>query len=349
VSDIFERWRSLWDHMSRGPMPQPTFGRLADGRVLDGDGTPAGPLRSGEDYCEVVLDEVFLPNGRSWLTTYDPMVLVVTELAYDHVVQPIPCVVGPAMVERYGGEAPHGMRFSRVRVAGLHPYAGAGLSLTIVLYRVPRANVAADLLRLVERAAALVPAATALTTYLKVGELVLDGVERLTGLDDTEPVLGVRHEISGADLRPSSFALASADPGAPFWVRDGRLMAGPTSEQAVPYETGEHLLVSVRRQAARDDETTLAFYPLFEELLAEAADPSGDAWKSVQNRWVELARELLRSPDLTEPQKDELYERFRERLRVEHKRAVTPLGPGADGSDATDVRVRSLSLTPLEA
>ena len=53
-------------------------------------------------------------------------VWVMSELAYDGAMQNVPFVVGAPMLADTGYKLPEGMLFTKTRVAGPHPYKGAG-------------------------------------------------------------------------------------------------------------------------------------------------------------------------------------------------------------------------------
>jgi len=70
------------------------------------------------------------------------MVFVSSELSYDSAEIAVPFVVGPSMIK--GQQTPVGMVFSDTRVAGIHPYRGGRLIVTVILYSVVRNEASSD-------------------------------------------------------------------------------------------------------------------------------------------------------------------------------------------------------------
>ena len=185
------------------------------------------------------------------------------------------------------------------------------------------------MLDLIEGAAGALDFSTALATYIKVAGVVLDGVEGLLGLGDSDPIIGMRKEFdpeAGDELEPGYFALIDLPdqqiPLDQLWVRDNRLMIGPSLEKASPFQQAEFVLFSIAHATDRTDVTTLPFYPLFEQVKEAAARPDEESWKRAKANMLTLYQTLVLSPDLTTRQADELNDRYVEEMLKIHKRAV---------------------------
>lgn len=144
------------------------------------------------NYFQIRINELYLSKGREWFTTYAPLVFTVAEFTYDNKIEAVPFIVGPTLIEKYGQKAPQGMLFSNTRIAGLHPYQGGRITLSIVLCRVRLKNYAKELLSLSESIASVLDISTAFSTYLKISNVLLEGIESLFSLGDTQSLIGLR-------------------------------------------------------------------------------------------------------------------------------------------------------------
>ena len=143
-----------------------------------------------------MINEMFLVNAREWWNEYDPMVLVVSEFTYDGKRVVVPFVVGPSLVEANLKEVPKGLSITDTVVAGLHPYTGGKLAITVVLARIKRSPHAKGLLHFVEGIASAFPLGAALQPHLKIAGALIDGVDTLLSMNDTELVVSHRWEYN---------------------------------------------------------------------------------------------------------------------------------------------------------
>jgi hypothetical protein len=257
-------------------------------------------------------------------------VFVVSEFMYDRKAQEVPALVGPTMMQKYKDKAGvlQGMLFRNTRVAGLHPYRGGRLALTVVLCEMETANYARALVKVIESTAGALDFSTVLSAYVKVGSAVLDGFQSLIGLGGVQPLVGLRREFdpdANDDFLPGFFALINApkvDP-ATLWVGDDQLLVGPTRAAATEYRAADYVLYSVVRP--KDDRRTeldqLPFNTLWDRVKSEANGVTEENWKAAKVNMATLALALVDSPDLTQSHADELVESFRQRARTLHESA----------------------------
>jgi hypothetical protein len=350
---LLDRVRSVAGAIQAAPAKRATAVSIPRDHVDGGESEPQ-PFAADEHYFQVRVNELYLANGRQWFARFDPMVMVVSEFVYDKKVQAVPTIVGPEMLKKYGQELPSGLLLRDTRVAGVHPYKGGRLSLTVVLSQVQTENYAREVLRVVESAAGLA-FATGLGTYLQVTGVVLDGLEALVGIKATSPIVGLRKEFDpdfGDRFEPGYFALVdvpedSFDP-ATLWVRNGRLHVGSSLEDARPFDAADFVLYSIGQDDATSELQILPFYPLWERVLAAAThagartdDPN---WESAKSDMRSLYQTLMLSPDLTTRQAEELtdtYIRQAQALRERSKRITTmapPAPPSPDELKVDEVR-----------
>jgi hypothetical protein len=337
MGSIVERCQRLLNWSASGSASYSTALLIPPERAVD-SGAP--PTLDVDAYFAVRLNQMSLSSGRKWWVDVDPMALMVSEFIYDGQHTAAPFVVGPSLIEKHGQPIPHGMRFDDTIVAGLHPYCGGKLSLTAVLYELPRASHARALLQLVETAGSVFTAATNLGAYLKVADVVLDGVEAVLGIDGVRPVAGRRHEIApdlGDDLGSGYFALVSSEVASgDLWVSQKRLAQREASTGKLSDLTGaDFLLYSMRSTRERTDLSPLPFQATATQALnLAAADASDEGWKRAKATLTASFLQIIDSPDLTTDQGDSLRTHLRERIKALHEEARQTANLGAAPQDA---------------
>jgi len=329
MSAVSDRWKRVWRAVQaqQAALPSHVVVQPEDVEPLV---SPVTPFDAQNEYFQVVVNEMYLTNAREWAKTYDPMVLAVTEFAYSGEVQTVPFVVGPTLLGK-GIAQPQGMLYSNTRVAGIHPFAGSRFASTVILYRIVRRDYVKDLLQVVERAASALNVAAALVPYLPIADVVLQGVESLISIDDTQPIVGSRNEFGvGANpLVPSYFALIDLPDVASdeLRVRGSKLFDAVTGE---PFRRADYVLCSIEQIPERDDEGMLPFFePLWNRVVQDATSSNQDSWKSAKANMLALAQAILLSPDLSQPQKFALIEEYQTTMSKYRKvgQGILKLGP----------------------
>ncbi len=186
----------------------------------------------------------------------------------------------------------------------------------------------------------MIPAATSVAMYLKVAEVVLDGVEGLLGLNGVRPVTGRRHELDpdfADDLGSGYFAVVNQelDP-TEIGVHQRRLVRrDPTTGDYPEVEDTDHLLYRLQTSSVRGDVQALPFYGLIREAEKVArSDASDDGWKRAKALMTAGFSQIVDSPDLTRPHGDALREEYRERLKALRVEALADADMSGDDVDA---------------
>lgn len=335
-------WDTLVGQLAGAPRQQPSAVSIPPTNV-DRGAELGGRFEPHQHYFQVRVNELFLAQQRKWLDVIDPMVFVVSEFLYDRKPHEVPSIVGPGLMQKYAAKLqklPQGMLFRDTRVAGVHPYRGGRLSLTVVLCEMQVANYARQLLKVIEDASAALDFSTTLSAYVKVGSAVLDGIQALMGLGGVRPLAGLRREFdpdAGDDFVPGFFALINA-PGVDaktLWVRENQLLTGDRLDTATPFRAADYVLYSIVRPKndRRSELEQLPFYTLWDRVKSEANGATEDNWKAARVNMSTLSLALNDSPDLTQPHADALVEEFRERAQAVHKSAIKNANMGARGDD----------------
>ncbi len=348
MTQLADRARAIWQQLQGAETRQPSRITIPADHIIGLDASQ--PFERNAVYFQVRVNEMYLTKSREWFSTYDPMVYVVSEFIYDKGVQSVPFVVGPALVEKFGQQTPQGMVFTNTRVAGLHPYRGGRLTLSVMLSRVERQNFPKQMLGVVESIAGAIDFSTALTSYVKVANALVDGVSSLLSLGGTQPLIGWRNEYdtdAGDLLRPTFFALIDQPnlASSNFWVRENQLFTGSSAQNLTPYRDADFVLYSVIQTAERSDERTLPFYAEYENILETAGRATKEGWNSAITSMMALRNAMLRSPDLTRQQARALADKYVAEIRTEFAYAleqrelesVTRSAPAAAFSASTEL------------
>lgn len=325
---FFNIVESIWDNLKAGEAK--TRAHFAIGRDHVDNGDQLGPpFEAGQHYFQIIINEMFLANQREWFVNYDPMAFIASSYTYGEQLETLPLVVGPAMLDQFKQKVPLGMTFHNTPVSGLHPWQGGSLTVTIILNRLQRQNNADKLLGVVESISGAVNPSDSFAVYLRLAKTVVDGVETLLGLEQTVPVLGYHTTINpdiGQILEPTYFALIDADARqidpSKFWVRNSCLYYVDEQGKIEPYRSHDFILFSIAQGGKRTDERTLSFYPQWKTTQDLAARPGTHFWDEAKAQFNTLKRDLLNSPDLTQPDSKRLREQYLTLLKQRHQETI---------------------------
>lgn len=308
-----------------------------------------------EDYFEVVVNELFLAYSSKLWVQIDPTVLVNTKFGYDHKDFSVPYIVGPSSLSLpQGGVVPKGgkMVFSNTPVAGLYPYKGGRLNLTIVLSQVGTQSYAKTIIKLVESVAGALDYSTQLGAYIKIAGVIIDGIESLAGITNGfNPVMGYTTPFSG----PGYYALINKPQtqvdSDQLWVVNDELRQGKDQDSAKPFlgSDTDYVLYSVNGAKARNDMEFLSFYASYQKILDDAARNDDSSWKRAVTDMSTLYMTMYKSPDLTQTQALELYNAWKTEMTRIHDMNNPPSVKSIPPSSATFApKVKKPELTAEE-
>ena len=324
-------------------------------------GATLQPFDLDKTYFRIIINEMYLSHARQWTSDYDPVVFAATEFEYGMTVHSVPRVIGPSLLQPYldSRPVPQASRYLNTPVSGLHPYVGGDVAIIVILYRIKRVDHLQNLLAIVEKIAGLANPSIALDRYMGVAGVIEEGLDLILGTGDAQPVVAARYQTGPyKKFGPGYHVLIDAPETSinpeQLWIRDDRLCIGDSLDTAVPYRDHDFVLFSVAQENERSDIQTLPFFPLWRQVQETAIKPDQDAWEQAKGSFRVLWRDLLFSPDLTTPQKDQLKQNFQsemKRLREEAKgldtMGVEKRGPAASEID-NDLHELNRILSELE-
>jgi hypothetical protein len=314
MSELIDRIGRFVQQLATGPAALPRAVAIPAGRCRP-EGSAGTPIIQNHCYLTLTINELFLANARKGWADYQPMVLSATSFIRQNTTVTVPAVVGPSLLQRPHLELPAGLLLNDIEVAGPFPYKGGNITVSILLYRVKHGDYARSLLRLLEGVSTAIGPAADLGLLGKVGGTLLDGIETVIGLADTEPVMGHRFALSpvGPGGLRTFYAALLGDQAVrcdDLSVVDGRLHAGNGPDLA-EFTQCDYVLYSLSAPTRRTDETTLPFYGLFERARADAFRGGEVNWKAAKATLSELWQEMMLSADLTPEQAAELFGRWK--------------------------------------
>jgi hypothetical protein len=273
-----------------------------------------------EDYFSVTLNEMYLTKGRKFWSTFDPLVFLSVDFVHGKEVISVPSLIGPSALKGKQ-ELPHGFLVNDIRVAGPHPFRGGTVALTVVLYQTKTHDYAKKLLQFAEgiTGAIGVPAGVELVT--KVGSTLLGAFETLIEMGDCVPITGHRIEINGSSMRGLTSAYTAVISGkedpTDLSINDSRLLKG-----GQPYRDKDFLLYNISRQEFREQESTLPFYDMVDEINNAALSTEEESWNRAKALLIAVYQKMLACPDLTAKEADKLFEEYKAAMVHERGRAV---------------------------
>ncbi len=282
-------------------------------------------IRRDEMYFTVWISEMYLAANRQWWSSFDPLVVVVSEFNYGSERVAIPKVIGPNLIQKQNpSDTPrHGTVMLDTSVVGPHPYRGGEVVLSIALYQVERVNHARVLLNVVESLSTSLGAPGDIEAIAKTGSVLLQGIEGLLGLEKTSLIAGARMSLVPSPVDPLStgFAAVVAPPAMnPKLLRVvNRRLAIAEGSTIEPYAASDFVLVGVTGGEARGDENCLPFYPL--KLDAVLAVMEGDSGVTRGKASLLAAYQQMRkSPDVTNAEASRLFETWLREFEEEKQR-----------------------------
>jgi hypothetical protein len=278
------------------------YGRIDPQRVIEDDFKPA-EIKAESSYFQVRMAEMFLRDRNEFLRGFIPLSVVVCKFKYAGEQKEVPFFVGNQLLDSVGAYVKdEPVEFSNTRVVGPVPYMGDDVGLFVGLFRVEVNNLAEKLFGFMEKIISAFDFSK-LTSYLKIADLVSDGLTELMGLKQIEMRLGRMDTFAGGSRFKSGYlAFINCDENIieegnePLWVHDGTLMIGSGRDVLRKYSSNDYCLVRVEELSERPDLDSLPFHREWEKTVRSIWEGNGDMAKI---NYLSLMRKIAVSPDLT--------------------------------------------------
>lgn len=275
----------------------------------------------GEQYFVAHLNQMHLTQGRKWLNEYYPIVLCVSEYYYDNEFVSTPMVVGPAMIEKYIEGTPEGnLILSDTQIAGIFPFTGKKMALTVILAQVRKTDYTRNMLKMIERTAGVFfdraiensdGFAFDVASQFKIANALVGGVEDLLGIQETTPLIGQRFvfdQVTRGWMHPGFYAMLRQPMDDDEWsklsVEGARLRY-----LGEPFSASDFMLVSFSAPEEREDATAM-----FEKRMKSVTDliwaQDEAAVDKARAAFFSLSADILSSPDLTYQQRRAVHDHY---------------------------------------
>lgn len=308
-------FQDFWNKISQSPSYKPAQITI---NPMNTDKTDllAKPFKRYEQYFLVRVNEMYLSYKRKWLSEYDPIVFVVSEFMYDGEKVSVPYVVGPSMLNNKLDKVPEGMIFKDTIVAGLHPFGGGEFAVSVVLARMRQKDYLRKMLKVIENISGTYQNgfATMVNQYIKVANVVVDGIDSLLDTEDVEPIIGFRKSFhSDVDnFTPGYFALVNKDElqvkEDNFFIKNNSLFYGDSKENLEEHRKDDYVLYSIMSAPTRSDYESLAFHKQWQEIgktIGDMRELDQDNKDIINGKLFSLQAFIENSPDLTRNQAEE--------------------------------------------
>ena len=298
----------------------PKLIRIPDNNTDNPEGL-AGLFEPNQHYFTVRVNEMFLSEKRKWFREIEPMVVCLTSYIYGEQEIDNPFIVGRSLLETKMQNIPEGMVFNDTRVAGIHPYSGGRLVVSIVLCKSVVKDYLANSLEFIEKVSGVFGEnITALfSSYIKIANVVIGGLDKLFDSKVLQPLFGFRQEFdrdANDHFSPGYFLMIDKSETdwdeKKFFVRENRLYYGKDRSASKVFREDEYVLFSVTRSDERGDIKLLPVYQTYKRILEELKvnEISPDQKNKIKDMLRVLNIEMHGSPDLTEPQAQKLIQKY---------------------------------------
>ena len=313
LKDLFKSWAG-------SPAVLPFLIRIPDSNT-DNPNDLAIEFEPKQHYFTVRVNEMFLSEKRKWFKEIEPMVVCLTSYIYGEQEIDNPFIVGRNLIETKMQNIPEGMVFQDTRVAGIHPYAGGRLIVSIALCHSVTKNYLADSLEFIEKVSGVFNEnITALIgNYTKIANVVIGGIDKLFDSESVKPLFGFRKEFdpdANDHFSPGYYVMLDRSDSnwnpQNFFVLNNRLFYGSDKTTAKEFRNDEYVLFSVTRSDERGDINLLPVYQSYKKILdiLKVNEVTQDTKNKIKDMLRVLNIEMQQSPDLTEPQARALIQKY---------------------------------------
>lgn len=299
------------------------------------------------DYFQVRLLRIQLAHQSHWFQKFAPLALVAVDFSYDGKEVTRPSVVGPAMIEKMGGEVPVATTIAGTVVAGPHPLRPGGLDVSVALYQIPQGNLLAPFMDAVEGAASALDLAAGVVPFTALAKVVLHGVQALAA--GSNALIARRDHFPA--LTSGCFALIApttqVDTRA-LCIRSGELME-LVDGQLAPFRRADSALYSIERVELGDvDVGRLPLHRQWVSVLNEANKANTpEGWTSTKAQLSTLIAMAFASPDLTWGHAERLEQEWTAKA-VSRRDAARRRGDmGGERTSMDEIRTRALAALDL--
>ncbi len=312
--------RDLFKSLAGSPTELPYLLHIPDYNTDDPAGL-AGEFEPQQHYFTVRVNEMFLSQNRKWFREIEPMVVCLTSYIYGEQEIDNPFIVGRNLIETKMQNIPEGMVFQDTRVAGIHPFSGGRLIVSIMLCQSVTKDYLADSLEFIEKISGVFNEniTSLIGNYTKIANVVIGGLDKLFDSEAVKPLFGFSKQFdqdANDHFSPGYFVMLDKSKikwdSSNFFVKENRLYYGDNITSAKEFRQDEYVLFSITRSGERSDIRLLPVYQSYKKILdvLKVAEVTQETKDKVKGMLRVLNIEMQQSPDLTEPQAKVLIQKY---------------------------------------
>ena len=221
----------------------------------------AAPIEAEGAYVRLWLTDMYLAHRRVLGQTRYPIVQAYCRFLFDGEAQEINLVVGPGQIPGLS-QATDRVINANYPIFGPVPYVGGDLEVLLALTHMQAADFGQDLVDLLGSISQLA-ANTELQLAGKFLAPVKQWLDRAFGMSKMQAHLVLHNSFTAADSAPNRLRSGywlmmdvtnhSGPDAHTLWVKGGRLLPGPTMENAKPLEGADYFLFYIQKLTQRDD------------------------------------------------------------------------------------------------
>jgi hypothetical protein len=306
--------------------------RIDPDRILD-SGFSATEIRADSSYFQIRMSEMFLRDKNEFLRGYIPLTVSVCKFKYAGEKKEVPFFVGNQILDTIGAYVKdEPVEFTNTRMVGPVPYTGDDVALFVGLFRVQVNDLAQKLFGFMEKIVSTFDLSN-LTNYLKIADMVSDGLAGLMGLKQIEMRLGRMDTFVGEEGTANRFkngylVFINCDENAmeeeQLWVKDGTLMVSDNKKKLQNFRSYDYCLVCVEKLNERPDLDSLPFHQQWNEAVRNIWDGNEEAAK---RNYLNLMGLIAASSDITPAHRSILMQAYLANYQKEiedHRKFANP-------------------------
>jgi len=307
--------------LASSPAVLPHFFKIPNENTPD-PGALEGVFETRQNYFTVRVNEMYLLESRKWFTRFEPMVICLTEYGYNKGNVENPFVVGSNLLKTKIKGDGEGMIFRDTRVAGLHPYAGGRFVINIALYSNEIENYLQKSMKLLENISGVFNEniTVFLKSFTRISNVIINGIDELIATEKTRPLFGIRKEFDPAaneSFSPGYYVMIDKSDKnwepARFFVDKDNSLKYKDGDNQKNFREDEFILFSIIKSNERNDYESLPVYKSYDDILEYAKgfpEIGEEEKKKIKDMLRVLNFDMVRSPDLTEPDATRLMNKF---------------------------------------
>jgi hypothetical protein len=318
VGRIIDFLKNLKDKFEGAPMPHYFHTRIEFDNLPENFKQEYNKVkRKKEFYFQIFISEIILSKKREWFNIITPAVSTGTSFRYGPEKKDVPNIVGPTSLNKYGMQTiPVGFIIANIPLVGPHPYRGDNIEFAINLCALEKGDYITKTLNLIEGVNSIFPIATMLSQYLKVADVVFDGIKDIIG-----PAKDRTGKYTSYNLPENSgyYLITNVDTQKQqvdknnLVVENNELFYRDGSKQVHFYEKFaecDYVLYCIQIKEKRTDMDRFFFNEQTSTLIDQAIKIGNDWQEDVMPFIEELGKVILKSPDLTDKQSKEIWTKF---------------------------------------